>query len=401
MRRWSRRRRRGRGCAPPRSSYRPDAGSTSNGKLVYTVDTNSWRFGAGSRIISGGIQGLLDQTATNEVTYSKATSLDANENNVAAYGLYNISTGRKPYQKNGFYSRVTSLDPSAYRMGALTDSVLYGKDLVGYEAQTSAGAGNMFARLYGYHTQVTFPPGSDGNSWAGEFETSNAGSYTAQQGKFDSKGALHLTNVGRNDITVGLDVDASPAHFGSDITGWQRATRSDGWFLYYGTTPTTGMTLAPVFGVAYDGSIVAPTATIRQFNGATRFDGAVTLMHGVLLGDTEQVGNHFFTSGHFNYLSARSGIIAAGTDAATATRLANQVNIITTCATGTGVSLPTPPRAGASVRITVVNRSGRPCEVYPSAGARIEATAKEAGTVLASNDTNDFISASSTRWYKL
>lgn len=370
------------------------------GKLVYTVDTNSWRFGAGSRIISGGIQGLLDQTATNEVTYSKATSLDANENNVAAYGLYNISKGLASYQKNGFYSRVTSLDPSSYRIGTLTDLMNYGKDLVGYEAQVSAGPGNMVARLYGYHTQVTFPAGSDGNSWAAELETSNAGAYTAQQGKAGSKGALHLTDVGPNDMTVGLDIDASPARFENDITAWQRGTRSDGWFLYYGTTPTADMALDPVFGVAHDGHIVAPSATVPRFNGATHFDGPMTLEKTAVFADTRQIGNQKFTAGHYQYLSSQTGVVARGHDARTATVLENQVNVITICPAGTGVLLPRAPTAEASVRIVVLNRSGVTCLIYSTFGSQIENASSGGSIVLASGKDVSFTSAGTTRWYQ-
>ena len=371
-----------------------------NGKLVYTVGTNSWRYGVGSRIVSGGIQGLLSQSTTNGVTYSKATALDANENSVAAYGLYNVSLGTASYQKNGFYTRVTSHDPSSYRLGTLIDSVIYAKDLVGYEAQTSAAAGNRFARLYGYHTQVTFPAGSDGNSWAAEFETSNAGTYTAQQGKFNSKGAMHLTNVGTNDMTVALDIDGGPGHFANDITGWQRSTRRDGWFLYYGTTPEADMALPPIFGVAHDGRLTASSAVIPDFAGPARFEGPVTLTTSAVFADTRQRGNHAFARGGFELLSTNSNIVAGGGTRRSAPVLGDQVNILRHCPAGAGISLPDAPSTGTSLRISVLNRSGTSCTVYPASGARIEGNSPDAGITLRSGADGTFTSDGPSQWYR-
>ena len=242
------------------------------GQLIYTVGTNTWRYGPGSAIVSGGVQGLLDTAAYNNITYSKTSSMDSNENGVAAYALYNQSPQTAGYQKNGFYTRITSLDPSTYAVGSLTDSITYAKDVVGYESQVQAsGSADTTARLYGYHGEVSFPAGTDGNGNVAEFEINNAGTYTPQTSKAASKRVLHLDNVGPNDVGEGIEV------FGGINTGkfyvaydtFQTSVRSDGYAFGYWDDPRNDMTRIPIFGVAQDGHVIAPSITLTAAQPAS------------------------------------------------------------------------------------------------------------------------------------
>ena len=242
------------------------------GQLIYTVGTNTWHFGTGSAIVSGGVQGLLDVATFNNTTYSKASSADFNENGVAAYALYNQSAQAAGYQKNGFYARITTLDPSTYTVGGLTDSITYAKDVVGYESQVQAsGSSNTTARLYGYHGEVSFPSGTDGNANVAEFEVNSAGSYTPQTSKADSKRVLHLDNVGPNDVGEGIEV------FGGITSGkfyvaydtFQTSVRSDGYAFGYWDDPRNDMTRVPLFGVAQDGHVIAPSITLTATQPAS------------------------------------------------------------------------------------------------------------------------------------
>ncbi|WP_428395504.1 hypothetical protein [Lichenicoccus sp.] len=242
------------------------------GQLIYTVNTNTWRYGPGSAIVSGGVQGLLDTATYNNVTYSKTSSADFNENGVAAYALYNQSPQTAGYQKNGFYTRITSLDPSTYTVGSLTDSILYAKDVVGYESQVQAsGSADTTARLYGYHGEVSFPAGSDGNANVAEFEINNAGSYTPQTSKAASKRVLHLDNVGPNDVGEGVEVfgGINSGKFYVAYDTFQTSVRSDGYAFGYWDDPRNDMSRVPIFGVAQDGHVIAPSITLTATQPAS------------------------------------------------------------------------------------------------------------------------------------
>lgn len=98
--------------------------------------------------------------------------------------------------------------------------------------------------------------------------------------------------------------------------------------------------------------------------------------------------------------SLTSVFVATGTTQATGAVIPTRVVMITTCAGGAGVVLPAVARY---VAITVLNRSGATCLVYPSVGATVETSLGTNGSVnaaatVASNSDTIFRPVSATAW---
>jgi hypothetical protein len=94
--------------------------------------------------------------------------------------------------------------------------------------------------------------------------------------------------------------------------------------------------------------------------------------------------------------SVAIGITAAGVDAATATALTADINVVSTAAAGTGVKLPAVP-TGRSV--TVVNRGANALLVYPDTGAVVDGLGATVGLSIPSNSWILFDGSSATQWY--
>jgi hypothetical protein len=88
-----------------------------------------------------------------------------------------------------------------------------------------------------------------------------------------------------------------------------------------------------------------------------------------------------------------TGLVAVGSNAATALQLSAVFNAITTSAASTGVKLP-PTEAGAMVGIW--NASGQTIKVYPATGSTINAAA--ASVDLADGKAALFFAPSATTW---
>tara|TARA_R110000868_G_scaffold92457_2_gene256602 strand:- start:11041 stop:11358 length:318 start_codon:yes stop_codon:yes gene_type:complete len=88
-----------------------------------------------------------------------------------------------------------------------------------------------------------------------------------------------------------------------------------------------------------------------------------------------------------------TGLVAVGTNLATALQLSNSWNAITTSSSGTGVILP-PTEAGAVVGIR--NDSGQTIKVYPKSGSTVNAAASDVD--LATAKTMLLFATSATTW---
>lgn len=102
----------------------------------------------------------------------------------------------------------------------------------------------------------------------------------------------------------------------------------------------------------------------------------------------------------FGEYSLTPALIGAGTTQATATLIVTRTSLITSCPAGTGVQLPAVTRYQP---VTVINRSGGTCLVYPTLGATVEsvpgtAGAVNAGFAMASNTYLIFRPISPTSW---
>lgn len=80
----------------------------------------------------------------------------------------------------------------------------------------------------------------------------------------------------------------------------------------------------------------------------------------------------------FREASLSPNVAGAGTTSATGTLLIARTNVLTSCPAGAGVVLPSVERY---VSIVVINRSGGPCNVYPSPNATVETAPGTAGAV--------------------
>jgi hypothetical protein len=241
----------------------PNCQINLGGQQVFTASGNAWHFGTGAKIVSGGIQGVLDQITTNNETWSKASSQQTNENILAEYLLANPSIGSAGYQKNAHYVRATTADPSTYTAGPATgtDAVTAARDLVGYEAQINAASGNNAARLYGYHSQLTFPSDGDGNGIVAELEMFNGASYTPQTGKQTSKTVIHPTCIGPKDCTAAIAADGNPGgsagRFHIDYLAFGNSIRTDGYGFAQFPSSSGDLTQPPLWGVTQAGKAVA------------------------------------------------------------------------------------------------------------------------------------------------
>jgi ABC-type uncharacterized transport system permease subunit len=98
--------------------------------------------------------------------------------------------------------------------------------------------------------------------------------------------------------------------------------------------------------------------------------------------------------------SLATGVVAAGTTQGTATLIVAQTTVITTCPGSAGVELPSLERY---VAITVINRSGGSCLVYPSPGATVETAlgtngATNAAFTQLTNTDVTYKPVSATQW---
>jgi hypothetical protein len=98
--------------------------------------------------------------------------------------------------------------------------------------------------------------------------------------------------------------------------------------------------------------------------------------------------------------NALSSITATGTTQTTAALVLSRTVLITSCPTNAGVQLPSITRYTA---ITVLNRSGASCLVYPSPGATVETAlgtdgATNAANTQATNTDVTYKPVSATRW---
>ena len=97
------------------------------------------------------------------------------------------------------------------------------------------------------------------------------------------------------------------------------------------------------------------------------------------------------------YLSVSASVSAAGATQGTATALTSSINIVTTVAASTGVSLPTPSQGG--VEITVVNNGANTLNVYPASGGTIESLAVNVPITLSAGARATYIASSTTQWW--
>jgi hypothetical protein len=183
---------------------------------------------------------------------------------------------------------------------------------------------------------------------------------------------------------------ASPVSTAAGVIGWNSTTgRYDfgtgGAAIQY--VDRLGDTLQ---GPLHMGSNVLDGSNIA-FTGGT--------LDGVAIGATTpaaiQATSVSLTSG-FLKLPLFANVAAAGTNQGTAAPLTAQVNVITSCSTGQGVSTAQIPTQAI---IVVLNRSGNPCNVYPGAGAQLDSAGPNVAEPIANLAGVSVLMTSATQGY--
>ena len=132
------------------------------------------------------------------------------------------------------------------------------------------------------------------------------------------------------------------------------------------------------------------TTSTSTTTGALIVAGGVGIAGAVFAG-----GNVTISTGKALNRSLATTLTAAGANQGAALALTNDINIVTTTASGTGVVLPTPTVGRV---VVVINRGANPLNVYPAVGHSINGTANSA-VVLAANATMIVHGATVTTWF--
>lgn len=99
-------------------------------------------------------------------------------------------------------------------------------------------------------------------------------------------------------------------------------------------------------------------------------------------------------------LSQVNGITATGTTQDDAIQVSGDINVITVCASGSGIRLPV-PQAGVMTRIVVVNKGANALLIYPHVGGYLNAGVINAASSLAADGAVDLASSSGSQWYSV
>jgi len=145
-------------------------------------------------------------------------------------------------------------------------------------------------------------------------------------------------------------------------------------------------------GIAAALSLVSAAAFAQSGTNVAPGQGVGAIVPNTFANNTDPNG--------FGDSSLNPAVVAAGTTQATATLIVAKNNVITVCAAGAGVILPSITRYTA---VLLMNRSGNTCLVYPTLAATAEsapgtAGAVNAGITMASNVDVIFKPVSATAW---
>jgi len=184
----------------------------------------------------------------------------------------------------------------------------------------------------------------------------------------NASGVVKAVNIG----TTGLSGSTTNVNIGSGVAG---ATTS----VSVGGTHTAG------------GVTVNPTTT-----STSTTTGALIVAGGVGIAENLNVGgNVTISTGKALNRSLATALTAAGANQAAALALTNDINIVTTTASGTGVVLPTPTVGRV---VVVINRGASALNVYPAVAHNINGITNSA-VVLAINATMIVRGATITTWF--
>jgi hypothetical protein len=205
-----------------------------------------------------------------------------------------------------------------------------------------------------------------------------------------------------NTATTGTVTLAGTLNVANGGTGLS-TTPTNGQLLIGNGTNYTLSTLTAGTGIGIAngaGSITVSNTGVTSITGTTN-QVAVSASTGAVTVSTPSTfiapGTIQDTTGML--YSTNATVTAAGATQGTATALTRSYNVVTTVASGTGVSLPPPSAAG--LRVVIVNRGANTLNVYPATGGQIDAAGTNTAITLPVNATITLQASSTTQWYSV
>lgn len=123
------------------------------------------------------------------------TGGSANQNVSYIGAVVEPTASAAPYQKNGLYVRIRTLDPST--------GTSVTRDAVAIQGMGFIGSGNLTGRAWGIHGLVNVESGADGLAYAAELEVYNQGVDQPLVDQTNSKYGLHIVAKDGNNATAG------------------------------------------------------------------------------------------------------------------------------------------------------------------------------------------------------
>lgn len=342
-------------------------------------------FGGANAVLTNGTGlsiGVIGDPGVNSTLSGCPNSVDAgatltvgqrilvkNHTTAAYNGVYTVTTVGTG--ANGVWTRATDFDNGP--TGEITSG-----DYV-FVASGTTNGGNGFI-------QTASPPIRMGVSGAGYTtftgdsisftQFSGAGQITAGAGLTKSGNTLDVASTGGGSLTI--NADSINLTSGIASAGTYRSVTVDTYGrVTAGSTPTT----FSGYGISDTSANLAAAITDETGTGALVFGTSPTLTTPALSGET------FSTTSN----------VTAGTNAQGQGALSSDHNVITS--TASNPSGATLPGATTGRRILVANRGTNPVNVFPAAGATIDALGANTAISLPVNAVMLFYAASTTQWY--
>jgi len=361
--------------------------NTSNGALYATTFIGALSGAATSATTAGTVTTNAQPNITSTGTLTGLTIGNATANAVFGNGTIVLNSGLITGNGNGLSSLVGANVTGAVSF-ATTANAVAGANVSGTVASaTTAGTVTTNAQPNITSTGTLTSLSVTGNITAGNINAGNL--LTANYST-----AVITTNAQPNITSVGTLTSLS-------VNGTATAVA---FTANTGVFTGNGFGLSTIVGGNVTGAVASATSATTAGTVTTAAQPNITSV-GTLtsLSVTGNISgsNIIATTNHI--FSVATGISAAGTVQANATAVTKDFNVVSTVASGSGITLPT---AVAGMRITVVNTSANALAVYPLGNGIINTQAANVAYSQLAGARLDFIctaaaTAPGGQWYTL